>query len=294
MNATLTGGKARAVVSAADIGSWPGADADAPERGDDRFPLAGTVEVRDALCESQDMRLSTAALLAARFPYVTPSGRVGGHCGYDGELREVDQPKTVRCAHEQEQHVRCEGHYVDGGYTDNSGLFSIVAVWPTLRALIVEHNLAAAKLKQRKIAPLIVELDNHYQKSIQASVPSGGSAAETLIPPQTAFGGRSAIETYARAAAYRILRDSCTVTISPALHPGLIAPLGWELSEAARLDLRGGLTNPHPADTSGMKAARLLRQVQFRLTAPAKPNAEDTIGPELKQCLPEGAAPAGG
>jgi hypothetical protein len=282
MNATLTGGKARAVISAADLGSWPRADADSPERGDDRFPLAGTVEIRDALCETQDMRLSTAAFLAARFPYVAPSGRVPGRCGYDGELRAADTPADVLCAHPN-ANVHCQGHYVDGGYIDNSGLATLVAIWPSLRALIVRYNLDANKKHLRPIAPMIVELDNHYQKSLQASVPSGGSAAETLVPPLTAFGGRSSVQTYARAAAYRVLPESCTVTISPALHPGLIAPLGWELSEAARTDLRAGLTNPHPADSTG-KAVENIRALQFRLAATKNPT--QTIGPPLSRCIP--------
>jgi len=286
MNATLTGGKTRAVVSAADLGSWPRADADDPERGDDRLPLAGVVEVRDALCESQDMRLSTAAFLASRFPYVTPSGRIGGRCGYDGSLRAPDAAKNVLCSHRPEGSPSCEGRYVDGGYIDNSGLASIVSVWPTLRALILEHNRNAARSGQRLVAPMIVELDNHYQKSIQATVPAGGSSAETLIPVETAFGGRTAVEVYARAAAYRILHDWCTVTISPALHPGLIAPLGWELSKPARIDLRDGLTNPHPADDSGMKGTRLLRLVQYRLTASARPKPGEVVGTPLAKCAP--------
>lgn len=283
LNATMTGGKARAVISAANLGSWPAADADDPERGNDRLPLAGTVEIRDALCESKDLRLSTAALLAGRFPYVTPSGRIPGRCGYEGKLRSTDQ--DALCARETERRVRCEGRFVDGGYTDNSGLFTMVAVWPSLRALIVDYNLRARASGRRELAPMIVELDNHYHASLLSSVPSGGSAAETLIPPQTAFGARSAIETFARAAAYRILPTSCTVTISPALHPGLIAPLGWELSDSARDDLRSGLTKPHPADTTGMQAARLLRQIQARLAAPGE--GKVVIREPLERCLPQ-------
>jgi hypothetical protein len=195
----------------------------------------------------------------------------------------------VYCAHKRPSKAQnCAGNYVDGGYTDNSGLFTLVSIWPSLRALIVQHNLYAKRSGLRKIAPLIVELDNHYQKSRQPAVPSGGTAAETLVPPLTAFGGRSAIETFARAAAYRILPTSCTVTISPALHPGLIAPLGWELSEAARMDLRAGLTNPHPADTNGVAVKNLLT-VQFRLAAAKHP--KHVIGEPLKVCLPPEPCP---
>ena len=65
--------------------------------------------------------------------------------------------------------------------------------------------------------------------------------------------------------------------------PGLIAPLGWELSEAARTDLRAGLTNPHPADTTG-KAVDNIRALQFRLAAEKKPDR--TIGLPLSRCIP--------
>ena len=279
MNATLTGGEARAVVSPANLGSWPYADADDPERGNDRLPLAGTVEVRDALCESNDMRLSTAAVLAARFPYVTPSGRMPGRCGDDG-ASPLD--KAAQCARESAK--RCEGRFVDGGYAENSGLFTLVAVWPSLRSLIVDYNLKARVAGRREIAPMILEIDNHYQASLRASVPSGGSAAETLIPPGTAFGSRRSMETYARAAAYRILPSECTLTISPSLHPGLIAPLGWELSKAARADLRSGLTRAHPADQTGMASVRRLRQVQSRIAAPSERKV--VIGRDLATCLP--------
>jgi hypothetical protein len=279
MNATLTGGEARAVISPANLGSWPYADRDDPERGNDRLPLAGTVEIRDALCESNDMRLSTAALLAARFPYMTPSGRMPGRCGDDGA---DPRDRAAPCA--LEPAMLCEGRFVDGGYADNSGLFTLVAVWPSLRSLIVDYNLKARVAGRREIAPMIVEIDNHYQASLRATVPSGGSAAETLIPPETAFGSRRSMETYARAAAYRILPSDCTLTISPSLHPGLIAPLGWELSKAARADLRSALTRAHPADETGMASVRRLRQVQARIAAPTERKV--VIGRDSATCLP--------
>jgi hypothetical protein len=234
------------------------------------------------------MRLSTAALLTARFPYVTPSGRVPDNCAASGTPTGAD--RKAPCAHVRDDPgtrdpvTTCEGNYVDGGYTDNSGLATIISIWPSLRQLIVEHNTYAAESGLRKVAPLIIELDNHYQKSAQPDVASGGTAAETVVPPVTAFGGRSAIQTAARAAAYRILPTSCTVTISPALHPGLIAPLGWELSQAARKDLREGLTEPHPADTTGA-ALRNLLIVERRLSAERR--QERALGDHpLADCLP--------
>lgn len=52
------------------------------------------------------------------------------------------------------------------------------------------------------------------------------------------------------------------------------------------MDLRAGLTKPHPADKTGMTATKRLRLVQFRLTAPTKPVAGHTIGRDFGICLP--------
>lgn len=270
MNTTLTGGSARGVVSAVDLGSWPTADSGDPATGDGRLPLAGTVEVVDAVCDHRDLRLSSAAVLAARFPYVTPSGQVRGACG-----TEADDGSPA-CGPLR----GCEGRFVDGGYIDNSGLFTIVAVWPSLRRLIVEYNSTHTP----KIAPLILELDNHYQASSATPVPAGGPRSEFLIPPLTAMGGRTSVQTYARAAAYRALPPSCTVTISPSLHPGLIAPLGWELSERARKDLRDGLFAPHPGATKRARndAVFRLRQAQARIAAASE--QPPVLGPQLADC----------
>lgn len=237
-NATVTGGNARAVISAGDLGSWPNFETDALDQEGktlDPYPLAGTVEATEALCLSRDIRLSTAALLGSRFPYVSPSGHLSGRCGQpeEGQVRGVDGDSL--CG--KVAASVCELRLVDGGYADNSGLFTIAALWPSLRQLVIEFNRTAP----RKLAPVIVELDNHYRVSRQSPVSGRGSSAESLIPLTTAFGARTSIETYARALAYRLRPRTCTVTVTPALHPGLTAPLGWELSSDAREDLRDGL-----------------------------------------------------
>src|SRR5260221_5697713 len=122
---------------------------------------------------------------------------------------------------------------VDGGYAENSGLFTIDALWPKLRQLVVAYNTSDPP-PPRQIAPVIVELDNHYRASEPSEIPGSGTGLETIVPPATGFGAHDAMETYARALAYRLRPRDCTVTISPGLHPGLTAPLGWELSDAAQ------------------------------------------------------------
>ena len=62
---------------------------------------------------------ATAALLSARFPYVTPSGVVNG-CGRLAAT-QVEQ-------------------YVDGGYADSTGLATVAGLAPQLMSAIRQHN----------------------------------------------------------------------------------------------------------------------------------------------------------
>jgi hypothetical protein len=233
-NSTVVGGQTRAVTSAVRLADWPQAETTelTATNAIDQRPLAGTGQVLSALCSDNDLRLSSAALLAGRFPYVSPSGRVNGHCAPN----VGDPALDGACANAA---IDCRMSLVDGGYTDNSGLFTIEALVPSIRRMIEESN--AAFPNRRQIALVIVELDNHYRASVGEVPKAGSNTGESLVPPLTGIGGHQAIETFARADAYRLTPAHCTMTISPALHPGLEAPLGWELSKYARVDLQNGL-----------------------------------------------------
>jgi hypothetical protein len=277
-NSTVTGGKARAVVSAADLGEWPRLEGSGPAGGADPRPLAGTVEVSDTLCQSNDLRLSTASLLGGRFPFVNPSGHLAAHCAAgDGPVDPRDAGSA--CAQSRLDRV-CELNLVDGGYVDNSGLFTIVGLWPSLRQLVVAHNRAST----RKIALVIVDIDNHYLPQARAVPEGSGSKSEMLVPLATVFGARAVPEVYAREAAQRITGPGCTLTISPRLHPGLIAPLGWELSQGSRDDLRRGLVEPRPNAPAGQKLTPVydLRRAQAWLGGD-QPSGFDA---SLDRCLP--------
>ena len=80
---------------------------------DDFGPLGATIDLVDSLCVDQDVGLATAALLSARFPFVSPSGRVPACDGDEGRHGE-------------------EAFVVDGGYIDNSGAGSLVELWTDL------------------------------------------------------------------------------------------------------------------------------------------------------------------
>jgi hypothetical protein len=153
-------------------------------------------------------------------------------------------------------------------------LFTIAALWPSLRQLIVHYN-HATRIHPRPIAVVILEIDNHYRPSLSSPPAAKSNAGQTLVPLVTALGGRSAIETFSRADAYRLVPPGCAVTISPGLHPGLLAPVGWELSEGARDELRQGLfrVRPNARHKDAALPVQQLRKLQFWLGARSVQNA---------------------
>jgi hypothetical protein len=284
-NATATGGKARVLISAADLSAWPNLEGPAPA-GPDPRPLAGIGEVSDTLCATNDLLLSTATLLAGHFPYVNASAHLEANCGATSSSTVPAADKKSNCVKITDRGI-CELNLVDGGYAENSGLFTIASLWPALHDLVARYNAGHT----RKVALTIVELDNHYRPRARDVARGSGGKSETLIPPLTAFGAHNAAETYARSTAHRLTGNGCTLTISPRLHPGLKAPLGWELSLGARDDLRRGLVEPRPDVKAPIDPTKSdprltpvldLRRIQAWLGGEQIPN----LGTDLKSCVP--------
>ena len=219
---------------------------------------------------------ATAALLSARFPYVTPSGVVNG-CGRLAAT-QVEQ-------------------YVDGGYADSTGLATLAGLAPQLMSAIRQHNgyaLANARPGQpvTLVVPVTVYLGNSPQPepvtgAIAASPPqpliplqSGAASAQSQLTGSTALlqqlsaatsrsqwlscppgpatasgpGTAPSLGTCAQdlAAAARAVPQRLILVV-PREFPSVAAPLGWVLSPASRATLSSGVaveadsTCPHPA-----------------------------------------------
>ena len=218
-----------------------GADADA-----DRTLLNGTTDLHDFLCASgdgramfDDIRMSTAALLSARFPYITPSGRLASsECGtarLGGDLTYV----------------------VDGGYRESSAASPVVELVLDLEESIMRHR------GERCIVPFYVQIDNGYVAP-RANV-ADPSPEELLVPPTALSSSRDGQNSVARTAVARafsrprmVARDGATqvefrvpvnprigiqngrqrwMVITPHQRPGAEAPLGWVLSQASQRSL---------------------------------------------------------
>lgn len=189
----------------------------------------GAQDLSAYLCPDTDVRLSTAALLSARFPFVSPSARV----------------------------EECDGsshrYVIDGGYIDASGGAAIDDIHDAVAGRIAEFNRTNG---DACLAPILVQIDNGYADV--AAAPTGRRPNELRVPligGQTAYGARSIRARSAAAASFVGAppgTDDLTIEfddeistldgrvfhIVPRAHPGPQAPLGWVLSDQSRLDLQ--------------------------------------------------------
>jgi predicted acylesterase/phospholipase RssA len=173
-----------------------------------------------------ELPLSTAALLSARFTYVSPAALIDTH--------RTGAPAWIRL--------------VDGGYFDNSGA---VTAQEIVRTIIAAHD-STATAKSNQLAPpprrpmrlVVLHLPN------QPDIPSAtlnhnkreaGSSefmSEALAPIQTLLQTRGARGTQA----VSFLREPAIPVLS--IRPctlNVAAPLGWVLSEQVRGDMRAQL-----------------------------------------------------
>ncbi|GAA1138955.1 hypothetical protein GCM10009583_05790 [Ornithinicoccus hortensis] len=184
-----------------------------------------------------ELSTATASMLTARFPYVTPSGVIGP-CG-EWPVQQL----------------------VDGGYTENTGLGTLVDLAPQWLVLVQEHNRAALAGSEDAIelvVPLVVYLDNGTGSDLAA--PRNNLTNELLVPPvANSRAAKSQSDTGAllqRVAAltgpWRLglgatigpdvphpeiveaieqWRPHSVVVVNQTTFPSVTAPLGWVLSQ---------------------------------------------------------------
>ena len=245
----------------------------------DERPLAGTPQVVAALCAGNDLRLSTAALLAGRFPYVSPTARVDEGCRPYTDVTAKEQLDLCGSPKRTVGQAGCKLELVDGGYIDNSGLATVDMLFPTLKKLVEEQNASGSTT--RKIALVIVELDNYFR-----AAPSEAPSADSGIgrDSRTAGDGTRRPELGRDGCACRrvpVTPAGCTVTISPAAHPGLRAPVGWEISPSAETEHQNGLVAHRYTDESpAHQPLFLLKRLQTW--------AGGTDQRRLQHCVPHG------
>ncbi len=210
-----------------------------------------------------DLRASTAALLTARFPYVTPSGVIGPcperRSGSDGNFAGY-WPRT---------------QLIDGGYIENTGLATITDLSPQWLPLVRAHNAQVLQNNSGSlVVPIIVFLTNDTQ-AVNASDRDKGPASELTVPPVNVLRGMGALnQTRAQlerargtveatqicpevpAATFdcaQVVADAAkyrTIVVDRAVRPEISAPLGWVLSDASIASLDAALDDQAAADSS--------------------------------------------
>jgi hypothetical protein len=225
-------------------------------------------------CTGQ-LRTVTAALLTARFPYVTPSGVVD--CpGPDGILPSGDDVAT---------------QVVDGGYAENTGIGTLLDVMPRLLGEVRRHNGCVLAADPRAgacsgepatdtlVVPLLVYFDNGTGSDL-VSRPNGVTL-EALVPPVTVLRAKGALYSAraqlerahamlatdqlwssstdlgeAAATAVDAWRGNQVAVAYQATEPGLAAPLGWVLSEGSIAAMDAALCKQDPVEDLEFGAAR--------------------------------------
>lgn len=194
--------------------------------GGDRPPV--TIDLVER-CGGLSVSWATAAMASARFPTITPAGRVT-----DEVVGDCADAEGLRL--------------VDGGYAEGSGLGTLSDVAPEVMAEVRRANSGSGPA----IVPVLVYVQNAPRQDLAPEPP--GTVPEPLIPVAGAQAGRSA-QTSTDAYLQRIsaqlaaacpddgdagcgeavdaVRDALpagVVVVGPATRPTIEAPLGWVMS----------------------------------------------------------------
>jgi hypothetical protein len=205
MNGTMVEGGNRIITSNVHIGAEFSDSRDA-------FEVLGSFDDPRKLARSADLRLSTAALMSARFTYVSPAGT----------LRNADDTVV--------------GHVVDGGYFENSG----AATGAELVRYLQQTNLP--------IDVWVIVIKFGYDSS---GLPTPERVAnEALSPVRALLNTRDArgelavvdIRKFApsRVVTFRLLRD------------GVPIPLGWVLSGRSQRAIDLSIDSPKNKEATNL------------------------------------------
>ncbi|POH56899.1 hypothetical protein [Arthrobacter glacialis] len=283
LNSTDAGSNCRVVISQLDLPgkAAPGSNAGFQCSGAQGFPLTVDLLDRQTDCPLA-LRWSSAALLSARFPIISPAGRD------PVRLDEAGKP------------TNCQGganfQLIDGGYSEGSGLGTISDLWPALQKEVLGHNacvtaaLAVVNLPAPGnappcpgieatadlVAPVFVFLQNSPGADLVGRPPK---AAGELAVPLVGLGARKlqsatrswiqrleeagnvcpvpAVETpgeenpagasaklcaEATESVSTALGGQSVVVVAPNSVPALGAPLGWSLSALSQDQLEHAMT----------------------------------------------------
>lgn len=199
----------------------------APETSD---ALPQTYGLGSFLCTEHDIRLSTGALLSARFPLISPSGRVGTSWPDDASCQPGDAIEVV-----------------DGGYRDSNGAETAIDMWHEIQPRVNEYN--ASETAPVCLVPVFVQIIDDFRLP---SPESASSLWPPLLGPGQAILAARGTQGNAgdRAMQTENAFDGQLFTIRPRrVPPGAHPALGWSLSETTRQKMTEAITVPLRSDS---------------------------------------------
>ena len=219
-------------------------------------PYTTRIERADRGACLGDITAATAALLTARFPYVTPSAVVGPCPRRSSTAEDIEPYWPVT-------------QLVDGGYIENTGLATITDLAPEWQRLVRDHNAAAADpaAGQDLVVPFVVYLSNGDLDTTRPKVNQGPTSESSLplvtyLRGQTSLSGSGALLERARESVQieqfcpdpDVCRDlgralpRRVIVVDRLVQPEISAPLGWSLSGSTRKTLDEAIVPQFTAD----------------------------------------------
>ncbi|WP_068274218.1 hypothetical protein [Aldersonia kunmingensis] len=263
-NSTAATAKCRVLISQFELGP-PGAG-QGPNCQDADGEPASAIDFANTLAGCfPDMRWSTAAMLSARFPLVTPSGRI--------VPTERDPSKACEAASLQ---------LIDGGYSEGEGLATLADIAPALAVLIRDHNAGSP---DQFIVPYVIYLNDEPGVDVVAT--QAKAAPEAIVP----LIGKDA-------KAQLTERDAWIQRITNAFATEAICPTYGVCAKAVEAtwprgrDRKGDEREPHPVLTVAPPAAPAVEvPLGWTLSRASRETLEEAVGPAGEACVANAADP---
>lgn len=165
-----------------------------------RLDVLEKVDSTGITADAGNITLSTAAVLGARFPYISPAGKIGKH------------------------------YFVDGGYFDNSGAGVVQEMMHSLDSLLKKMDSATvAKLDFK----LIHITNTPFGETIEDIHPLANDIAAPLLTVFNTYASQTVVNDH-RLTNYMSTRfgcDSCFHTVNLYKEKGEVYPMNWVISK---------------------------------------------------------------
>lgn len=204
---------------------------------------------------------TTAAALSARFPVISPAGRLE----YQEDQATEGEAPAASCAQRRAYQA------IDGGYAEGSGLGTLTDTWGELREIVVDHNSSVdagrapvAGAEQSYVVPIFVYVRNSPGSDLAAEVPE--PISEIVVPLASLKAGQAQSEAEAWLQRLELSADACPQTLD-----AITTPEETEKSE-----------NSEPPGTTCMDATKTITDIlQPGRTVVAAPNSRPSVDPPL-------------